>query len=114
MSARKIQDETEARKYIAKWRQSGLTLAAWARSAGINGRSLHAWNVNLSRGNSNTARKASKVRKTRNIKLVELIPTPTDARSARYTLRVGQFAVDVDAHFEEVTLRRLIGVLRSC
>lgn len=49
MSARKIQDETEARKYIAKWRESGLTLAAWARSAGINGRSLHAWNVNLSR-----------------------------------------------------------------
>ena len=32
MSARKIQDETEAREHIAKMRESGLTLAAWARS----------------------------------------------------------------------------------
>ena len=79
MSARKIQDETEAREHIAKMRESGLTLAAWARSEGIDGRSLYAWNVNLSRGDSNAASK-----------------TPVDAR------------------FEEATLRRLIGVLRSC
>jgi hypothetical protein len=55
MSARKIQDETEAREHITKMRESGLTLAAWARSAGIDGRSLHAWNVNLSRGDSGAA-----------------------------------------------------------
>jgi hypothetical protein len=47
MSARKIQDETEARECITK--ESGLTLAQWARSAGIDGRSLHAGNVNLAR-----------------------------------------------------------------
>jgi hypothetical protein len=114
MSARKIQDETEAREYIAKMRQSGLTLAAWARSAGIDGRSLHAWNVNLSRGDSNAARKTPKVCKARDVKLVELVPMSTGARSARYTVQVGQFALDVDARFEETTLRRLIGVLRSC
>lgn len=114
MSARKIQDETEAREHIAKMRESRLTLAAWARSAGIDGRSLHAWNVNLSRGDSNAARKAPKVRKARDVKLVELVPTSTGARSARYTVQVGQFALDVDAQFEEATLRRLIGVLRSC
>lgn len=50
MSARKIHDEAEARECIAKMKESGLTLAQWARSAGIDGRSLHAWNVNLARG----------------------------------------------------------------
>jgi acetolactate synthase regulatory subunit len=114
MSARKIQDETEAREHIAKMRESGLTLATWARSAGIDGRSLHAWNVNLSRSDSNAARKTPKVRRVRDVKLVELVPMSTVASSARYTVRVGQFAIDVDARFEEATLRRLIGVLRSC
>ncbi|MGE5783319.1 MAG: IS66 family insertion sequence element accessory protein TnpA [Myxococcales bacterium] len=113
MSARKIQDETEAREHIAKMRESGLTLAAWARSAGIDGRSLHAWNVNLSRGDSGAARTTT-VRKTREVKLVELVPMSTGARSARYTVRLGQLAVEVNAQFEEATLHRLIGMLRSC
>lgn len=56
MSARKTQDENEAREHIAKMRESGLTQAAWARSAGPDGRSLHARNVNLSRGDSNASR----------------------------------------------------------
>jgi len=114
MSARKIQDETEAREHIAKMRESGLTLTAWARSAGIDGRSLHAWNVNLSRRDSNASRKTTKVRKAREIKLVELVPMSSVARSTRYIVQVGQLAIDVDAQFEETTLRRLIGVLRSC
>jgi len=114
MSARKIQDESEAREHIAKMRESGLTLAAWARSAGIDGRSLHAWNVNLSRGDSGAARKTPAIRKARAVKLVELVPMSTGARSGRYTVQVGQYAIDVDARFEDVTLRRLIGVLRSC
>jgi uncharacterized protein YoaH (UPF0181 family) len=49
MRARKIQDETEAREQITKMLQSGLTLAVWARSAAVDGRSLHAWSGNLSR-----------------------------------------------------------------
>jgi hypothetical protein len=114
MSTRKIQDETEARELLSRMRESGQTLAAWARSEGISGRSLHAWNVNLSRSDSNPTRKTPKIRKAREVKLVELVPMSTGARSAHYTVRVGQFALDVDARFEEVTLRRLIGVLRSC
>jgi len=116
MSARKIQDETEAREHLSRMRESGLTLAAWARSAGIDGRSLHAWNVNLSRGDSNTAAgRTPKARKARDVKLVELVPmVSSGARGVRYIVQVGQFAIDVDARFEEGTLRRLIGVLRSC
>ena len=107
MSARKIQDETEAREHIAKMRESGLTLTAWARSAGIDGRSLHAWNVNLSRRDSNASRKTTKVRKAREIKLVELVPMSSVARSTRYIVQVGQLAIDVDAQFEETTLRHV-------
>ena len=43
MSARKIQDENDAKACIAKIKESGLALSAWARLAGVNGRSLHAW-----------------------------------------------------------------------
>lgn len=113
MSARKIQDETEARECIAKMRESGLTSAAWARSVGIDGRSLHAWSVNLSRGGSNAERRVTRDRKPRDIKLVELVPIAA-ASGAHYIVRVGQLSIELDGRFEEVTLRRLIGVLRSC
>ena len=46
MSARKTQDETEAREHIAKMREPGLESAKWARSGGIDGRSLQAWCLN--------------------------------------------------------------------
>jgi hypothetical protein len=40
MSARETQEETEAREHIAMMLESGVTLAAYARPAGIDGRSL--------------------------------------------------------------------------
>jgi len=114
MGARKIQDENEARECIAKMKESGLTLAVWARSAGIDGRSLHAWNVNLARGESGSARRAPKARNVRRVKLVELVPMTAPSRCARYIVQVGQLALEVDAQFDEMTLRRLVAVLRSC
>jgi hypothetical protein len=114
MGARKIQDENEARECIANVKASGLTLAGWARSAGIDGRSLHAWNVNLARGDSGSQLRAPKARKVRRVKLVELVPMVAPSRSARYIVQVGQLALEVDAQFDEMTLRRLVAVLRSC
>ncbi|MGC4067975.1 MAG: hypothetical protein QM784_25665 [Polyangiaceae bacterium] len=114
MSARKIQDETEARECIAKMKESGLTLAQWARSAGIDGRSLHAWNVNLARGGSGLRPRATDARGTHRVKLVELVPMAARSTSAPYVVRVGQFAIEVDVRFDEATLRRLIAVLRAC
>ncbi len=114
MGARKIQDENEARECIAKMKESGLRLAVWARSAGIDGRSLHAWNVNLARGDSRTPRGAPKARNVRRVNLVELVPMTAPSRTARYIVQVGQLALEVDAQFDEVTMRRLVAVLRSC
>ena len=114
MSARKIQDETEARECIAKMKESGLTLAQWARSAGIDGRSLHAWNVNLARGGSGSRPRATGARSTRRMDLVELVPVKARSTSTPYAVRVGQLTLEVDVNFDEATLRRLVAVLRSC
>lgn len=114
MGARKIQDENEARECIAKMKESGLTLAGWARSARIDGRSLHAWNVNLARGNVGAPRRAPAARNVRRVKLVELLPMAVSSRTARYIVQVGQLTLEVDAQFDEMTLRRLVAVLRSC
>lgn len=114
MGARKIQDEAEARECIAKMKKSGLTLGKWARSAGIDGRSLHAWNVNLARGGSAPPPKTRHALAVRHPKLVELVPMSVPSRSGRYVVRVGQLALEVDAQFDGATLRRLIAVLQSC
>ncbi len=113
MGARKIQDENDARECIARMKKSGLALAKWARSAGIDGRSLHAWNVNLARGGTGSPQKTRQALAVRRVKLVELVPMAA-SRVARYVVRVGQLAVEVDAQFDPATLRRLIAVLRSC
>jgi hypothetical protein len=40
MSARKIQDENDAKDCIERMKASGLTLTAWARAEGVDGRSV--------------------------------------------------------------------------
>lgn len=115
MSARKIQDENDAKDCIERMKASGLTLTAWARAEGVDGRSLHAWNVNLARGGAGIRRKkASPAKRGRQMRLVELVPMTVPSLSGRYLVRLAQLELEVDAQFDETTLRRLIGVLRSC
>jgi hypothetical protein len=80
----------------------------WARAHGIDGRSLNLWRVNLEgRG----------VPRPRTVapKLVELVPAamPTGARSP-YVLHVGGVELEVGRDFDEPSLRRLVGLLKSC
>ena len=44
---RKIVDARDARACVKAARTAGLSLGAWARRHGVDGRSLHAWSVNL-------------------------------------------------------------------
>ncbi|MEN9580190.1 MAG: hypothetical protein RJA70_3199 [Pseudomonadota bacterium] len=48
-AGRKIEDEREARRCLAAARRAGLGLGEWARARGIDGRSLHAWQLGLER-----------------------------------------------------------------
>jgi hypothetical protein len=47
-------------------------------------------------------------------KLIELIPAATMVAPARYVLRIGEAAVEFGDDAREETLRRVVGVLRSC
>jgi hypothetical protein len=115
MSARRIQDENDAKDCIERTRASGFTLSAWARAEGVDGRSHRAWNVNLARGGAGVRRKkASPAKPGRQMRLVELVSMTAPSLSGRYLVRLAQLELEVDAQFDETTLRRLIGVLRSC
>lgn len=100
---RKIRDRDDAFACLSAWQASGLTLSAWSQSNGVDGRSLHCWQVNLRRGRQAKARAA----------MVELIAVPA-APSARYVVRVDGIEVEVDDSFREDTLERLLQVLVAC
>lgn len=110
MAGRKIRDEQDARRCLAAARSSTGGLGAWARAHGIDGRSLHTWRVNLER--------RGVLRRTPGggPRLVELISTATapSSAAARYRLCVGGVALEVGDDFNEASLRRLLGVLKSC
>jgi transposase-like protein len=108
MAGRKIHDEQEARRCLAAVRSSKGELAAWARAHGIDGRSLNAWRANLERG-------GVPLQHTVGSKLVELVPAATVMSTpARYVLRFDRVELEVGDDFNEVSLRRLIGLLKSC
>ncbi len=67
---RKIWGERDARACVKAAKTAGLGLGAWARAHGVDGRSLHAWAVNLGL----VARPAAKP------KMIEL-PTPSSQSS---------------------------------
>jgi hypothetical protein len=102
---RKIVDEKDARACLVAVARSGATLRAWARRHGVDGRSLHAWQMNLSgRSGSNAAA----------ARLVELVPVSMAMPTRRYVVRVGDAAVEVGDDFDAATLRRILEVLRAC
>lgn len=115
MKRRKIEDEQEARACLAEVRRSGEDRATWARSRGIDGRSLHAWSMNLARGADAKRRTGrSEKRVAKSAALVELVPATAVGSVSRYAIRVGSVALEFEDDFEEATLRRAIAVLRSC
>jgi hypothetical protein len=104
---RKIEDARDARACERAAGAAGLSLGAWARRHGVDGRSLRAWSINLARSRSATAA----IVKPR---LIEIVPASAAQAAARYVVRVGDAAIEVGDNFEEGTLARVVRVLRSC
>ena len=48
------------------------------------------------------------------LRLVELVARAEPRPQARYTVRVGEVAIEVDDAFDDDVLRRLISVVASC
>ncbi len=113
MGGRKIRDEADARGCIASVKRAGVELAQWARAEGIDGRSLRAWATNLER-RSRTRTKLASTRGVAKVRLVELVPTTVEHARSLYVIRVGERSVEVDAGFDEGTLRRVLAVLAAC
>jgi hypothetical protein len=101
MSGRKVVDERDARASLAALARSGETLRDWARRNGVDGRSLRAWQINLSRG-------AGRPR------LVELVPRTAETPTRGYVVRVGRGSVEIGDDFDSFTLARIVEVLQSC
>ena len=109
MAGRRIFNEQDARRCLAAVKSSRADLATWARAHGVDGRSLNLWRVNLSR------RGAPSLRAVSSVQLVELVPAvPRNVPRAPYLLRVGGVELEVGEQFDEQSLRRLVGLLKSC
>lgn len=108
MAGRRVIDEQDARRCMAAAKAARGGLAVWARAHGVDGRSLNAWRVNLARrGTSRAAVVAPR--------LVELVPaTSVVPTSARYVLHIGGVELEVGDDFNELGLRRLVALLKSC
>jgi hypothetical protein len=102
MAGRKIEGEAEARRCLAAVESSTLSLADWARTQGIDGRSLNMWRVIFAR--HGIARPAPR--------LVELVPSAP--RAASIVVRCGAFRVEVDEDFDQDVLHRVLQVLAAC
>lgn len=116
---RKIQSEFEAARCLRAAEREGLRAGDWARAHGVDGRSLHAWQMNLARRGTTSPLKRRKARRKAMPSaqaLVELVPvaTPVTHGPGRYTLVVGRVRVEFGDDASVVTLRRVLEVLRSC
>lgn len=111
MAGRKIRDEQDARRCMAAAKRAGISRGEWARQNGIDGRSLFAWGKNLERGGRSGRAKGSRPPRKR-LGLVELIAE--DRTPSRYIVRHGQVAIELDEHFDEQVLVRLLKVVTAC
>ncbi len=102
----KIENEREARRCLKAAKAAGLTAGAWARERGIDGRSLNAWRVNLSRSEAGTRARAPR--------LIELVAAPPVGAEPRYVVRVGELAIELGDDFRDESLVRLVRALRAC
>ena len=110
MAGRKIRDAADAHACLnAEKVVRGRKRVEWARDHGIDGRSLNAWRINLRRQGKPAARRTGSAR------LVELVAAPAiSSEPVRFVVRCRAMAVEVDPHFDEAALLRLLRVVASC
>lgn len=107
MLRRKVRDRDDAVELLDALARSGLSRAEFCRDRGIDGRSLHCWERNLGRLAGDATQEVSTLR------LLE-VTVASPRRSATYRVHLGDVVVEVDDHFVDDTLARLVGVLSTC
>jgi len=104
MNRRKIRDAQDARECLAAAEKSGLGRATWARTNGVNARSLNVWRLNLERAEATEPA----------LRVVELVPASRRPQPAAYRVCCGPFTVEVDQTFDDQILGRLLRVVAGC
>jgi hypothetical protein len=99
MAGRKVRDEREARAILEEAQRAGVAPGAVARRRGIDGRSMNAWRMTLTRSKTTST-------------IVELV-AKSEAEPV-YRVCVEDLVIEVDASFEEDVLARLINLARAC
>lgn len=103
MEHRKVRDREDALELLDALDASGRSLSEYCRSRGIDGRSLNCWRRNLRR--SRPAKEG--------LRLVE-VAVSAPRQVARYRIAVDGIEIEVDDHFHDDTLARLLGVVLAC
>jgi hypothetical protein len=101
MHRRKIKNRRDAESCLTAAAVVAQTPTEWARSNGVDGRSLHCWRLAIEGSRSPTP-----------LRLLELVTT-APVVPASYTVRCGTFAVDAPANFDDGVLGRLLRVVAS-
>jgi hypothetical protein len=101
MERRKVRDHKEAVELLSSLATSGLSLVEFSRSRGIDGRSLHCWQLNLRPPTPTSG----------GLRLMELAVQQPDRPAASYRIRFDGVEIEVDDDFREDTLGRLLAVL---
>lgn len=115
-AGKKIEDEREARRCLQAARRQGLSAGEWARAHGVDGRSLHAWQMNLGRRGSDAAPRRRRARRATVPGLVELVPSTrvNVVGTGRYVLEVAGARMEFGDDVSVATLVRVLEALRSC
>jgi hypothetical protein len=107
MPGRKVESAADARACLEAVAASGLSRRAWAAANGIDGRSLHVWELNLARRSRNASEAPLSP-----VRFVELVAAAPSA--ALYRIVVGHVTIEVDEGFSSEGLGRLLRVVTAC
>jgi len=112
---RRIESELEARRCLLRVEAEDAQVGAWARAHGIDGRSLNMWRVNLARrGVVPRPRARQPPMRLPATGVVEIVPAVMGSTATRYVIELGGARLELGDDFAEPTVRRLIGMLRTC
>ena len=99
MQRRKIKNRRDAESCLTAAAVNAQTPTEWARSNGVDGRSLHCWRLAIE-GNRAVP-----------LRLLELVTVAQPPPS--YTVRCGTFEVDAPHDFDDAVLARLLRAVAS-
>ncbi len=100
---------SEAQSLLAEQRESDLSIAAFARAKGVKPWSLY----NAKARDQRRSRKDAE-RRFSQVKVVELPKGAADPANPLELVLPSGVAIRIRRNFDEVALRRLLGVLGSC